>query len=157
MTCFLHISSAVKYLKDNPDLCVQLIQECLSPAERRQIVEDLHDQLPDICQSIDNLNTALSFLKALGGQTSVFLHEFMSSTLKMKRTLYSRKVCLLYIGTQISSVLLSLVFLKRDLFFLQGLGCVQNKIVRKLRTQFTQLLLHFRSLASSTCRCLYIG
>lgn len=92
MTCFLHISSAVKYLKDNPDLCVQLIQECLSPAERRQIVEDLHDQLPDICQSIDNLNTALSFLKALGGQTSVFLHEFMSSTLKMKHTLYSGKV-----------------------------------------------------------------
>ena len=82
------------------DLCVQLIQECLSPAERRQIVEDLRDQLPDICQSIDNLNTALSFLKALGGQTSTSLHEFMSSTLKMKRTLYSHKVCLLYIRAQ---------------------------------------------------------
>ena len=73
-------------------MCVQLIQECLSPAERRQIVEDLRDQLPDICQSIDNLNTALSFLKALGGETSTSLHEFMSSTLKMKRTLYSGKV-----------------------------------------------------------------
>ncbi|XP_070190023.1 E3 ubiquitin-protein ligase rnf213-alpha-like [Littorina saxatilis] len=66
-------------------------QECLSPAERRQIVEDLRDNLPDICQSIDNLNTALSFLKALGGNPDVSLHEFMSSSLRMKRTLCSRK------------------------------------------------------------------
>ncbi|KAK7478894.1 hypothetical protein BaRGS_00029875, partial [Batillaria attramentaria] len=66
-------------------------QESLSPAERRQIVEDLQDRLPEVCQSIDNLNTALSFLKALGGEPSFPLHQFMELTLKMKQTIHSRK------------------------------------------------------------------
>ncbi|XP_076467024.1 E3 ubiquitin-protein ligase RNF213-like [Babylonia areolata] len=82
-------------------------QECLSPAERRQIVEDLRD-LPDICQSIDNLNTALSFLKALGGAPSTFLHDFMTRTLKMTRTIYSRKAQQLCQLTHVQSLWLVL-------------------------------------------------
>ncbi|KAK7107714.1 hypothetical protein V1264_015588 [Littorina saxatilis] len=79
-------------------------QECLSPAERRQIVEDLRGNLPDICQSIDNLNTALSFLKALGGIPSASLHEFMSTALKMKRTVYSHKAQQLCSLTHVQSL-----------------------------------------------------
>ena len=90
----VHFVSGIIVKKNNSNFLWWLIQECLSPAERRQIVEDLRDNLPDICQSIDNLNTALSFLKALGGAPSAFLHEFMSSALKMKRTVYSRRVCI---------------------------------------------------------------
>jgi hypothetical protein len=68
-------------------------QESLSPAERRQITEELgRDSLPDICHSIDNLNTALSFLKALGGSMLATLHDFMAGPLKMKRTIHSQKV-----------------------------------------------------------------
>ena len=59
---------------------------------QRQITSEFRESLPDICQSIDNLNTALSFLKALGGAPSESLHKFMSFTLKMKRTVYSGKV-----------------------------------------------------------------
>ncbi|KAL8623378.1 hypothetical protein ACOMHN_065912 [Nucella lapillus] len=66
-------------------------QECLSPAERRQIVEEVGVRLPDICRSIDSLNTALSFLKALGGTPSSSLQDFMETTLRMRHTVCSRK------------------------------------------------------------------
>jgi hypothetical protein len=70
----------------------KIAQECLSPPERRQIVEDLRDNLPDICQSIDNLNTALAYLRMQGGVPDRSLHKFMEKNLKMKRTILSRKV-----------------------------------------------------------------
>ncbi|XP_076466869.1 E3 ubiquitin-protein ligase rnf213-alpha-like [Babylonia areolata] len=82
-------------------------QECLSPAERRQIVEDLRD-LPDICQSIDNLNTALSFLKALGGAPATYLDDFMTKALKMTRTIFSRKAQQLCQLTHVQSLWLVL-------------------------------------------------
>jgi hypothetical protein len=70
-----------------------VVQECLTPAERRQILEELgRDSLPDVCQSIDNLNTALAFLKALGGSPTMHIHAFMTGALRMKRTVHSHKV-----------------------------------------------------------------
>ncbi|KAK7494871.1 hypothetical protein BaRGS_00013998, partial [Batillaria attramentaria] len=69
----------------------KISQESLSLAERRQILDDLRDKLSDICQSIDNLNTTLSFLKALGGSPTSSLHDFMSQALRMKQTIHSRK------------------------------------------------------------------
>lgn len=66
-------------------------QECLSVVQRGQIRDDLRGGLPDVCQSIDNLNTALSFLKALGGEPTLSLHTFMSRTLQMKTTIFSRR------------------------------------------------------------------
>ena len=68
------------------------LKEALSPAQRRQIKNDFRGQLPAICQSIDNLNTALSFLKALGDDPFLSLHEFMNTALQMKTTILSRKV-----------------------------------------------------------------
>ena len=68
------------------------LKEALSPAQRRQIKDDFRGQLPAICQSIDNLNTALSFLKALGRDPFLSLHEFMNTALQMKTTILSRKV-----------------------------------------------------------------
>ncbi|KAL8581509.1 hypothetical protein ACOMHN_042902 [Nucella lapillus] len=82
-------------------------QECLTPAERRQIVEELRD-LPDICHSVDNLNTALSFLKALGGSPSTYLHQFMTTALKMTRTVHSRKAQQLCQLTHVQSLWLVL-------------------------------------------------
>ncbi|KAK7459431.1 hypothetical protein BaRGS_00038999, partial [Batillaria attramentaria] len=59
-------------------------QEALTPAERRQIRHDLRGNLPDICQSIDNLNTALDFLKSLGGNQDYLLRDFMVESLQME-------------------------------------------------------------------------
>ncbi|KAK7488216.1 hypothetical protein BaRGS_00020523, partial [Batillaria attramentaria] len=66
-------------------------QEALTPAERREIRDDLFRDLPHICQSIDHLNTALAFLKALGGDPEGSLHEFMARRLQMEQTVHSRK------------------------------------------------------------------
>nr|KAG5700590.1 hypothetical protein BaRGS_015386 [Batillaria attramentaria] len=65
--------------------------EALTPAERREIRDDLFRDLPHICESIDHLNTALAFLKALGGDPEGSLHEFMARSLQMEQTIHSRK------------------------------------------------------------------
>ena len=58
-----------------------------------QISAELHASLPDICDSIDNLDIAVCFLKSLGDDGSQSLQQFMTGVLKMKQTIASQKVC----------------------------------------------------------------
>ncbi|PVD28712.1 hypothetical protein C0Q70_11306 [Pomacea canaliculata] len=66
-------------------------QESLSPGERRQIIEDLREDIRDISHTIDNLNITLRFLKAVHAQPETPLHKFMTDTLRMKTSVFSHK------------------------------------------------------------------
>ncbi|XP_071112375.1 E3 ubiquitin-protein ligase rnf213-alpha-like [Haliotis cracherodii] len=66
-------------------------QESLSPAVKVQIVSELKSSLPDICDSINNLDITTSFLKSLGGDPDKSLQTFMTDVLKMKQTITSQK------------------------------------------------------------------
>ncbi|XP_050390801.2 E3 ubiquitin-protein ligase RNF213 [Patella vulgata] len=56
---------------------------------KHQLCEEIQ-KLPDICDSLNNLDIANSFLKSLGGDPEANLHQFMSGTLKMKTTIFSQ-------------------------------------------------------------------
>ncbi|XP_070188878.1 E3 ubiquitin-protein ligase rnf213-alpha-like [Littorina saxatilis] len=111
-------------------------QECLSPAERRQILQDLRGFLPDVHQSIDNLNTALSFLKALGGIPSAPLHEFMSTALKMKRTVHSHKAKELCKLTHVQSLWVLLCYQRACILAAHNEEAFDT-IDKELRTELT--------------------
>ncbi|XP_041355040.1 E3 ubiquitin-protein ligase RNF213-like [Gigantopelta aegis] len=66
-------------------------QEALSPTVRLQVSAELRASLPDICDSIDNLDIAVCFLKSLGDDGSQSLQQFMTDVLKMKQTIASQK------------------------------------------------------------------
>ena len=67
-----------------------------------QIATEMRSNLPEICDSINNLDIAVSFLKSLGGETERSLDAFMRDTLKMKKkTITSSKVSLGEINFQI--------------------------------------------------------
>ncbi|XP_048239631.1 E3 ubiquitin-protein ligase rnf213-alpha-like [Haliotis rufescens] len=78
-------SVVFKTLRDRID------QESLSPAVKVQIVSELKSSLPDICDSINNLDITTSFLKSLGGDPDKSLQTFMTDVLKMKQTITSQK------------------------------------------------------------------
>ena len=60
---------------------------------QRQITSEFRESLPDICQSIDSINTTLTFLLTLRVTADQSLHDFMVDTLRIKDTgLHSRKV-----------------------------------------------------------------
>ena len=62
---------------------------------QRQIASEFQESLPDICQSIDSINTTLTFLLTLRVTADQSLQDFMTDTLRMKDTgLHSRKVSL---------------------------------------------------------------
>ncbi|KAL3881513.1 hypothetical protein ACJMK2_027945, partial [Sinanodonta woodiana] len=70
-------------------------QETLSTAVKNKISDEFHS-LPDLCQALDNLDIAISFLKSIGGNPGNNLDKFMEETLKMKQSLYSpkaRQIC----------------------------------------------------------------
>ncbi|XP_070197743.1 E3 ubiquitin-protein ligase rnf213-alpha-like isoform X2 [Littorina saxatilis] len=58
----------------------------LSVRVQRQIASEFRDSLPDICQSIDSLNTTLNFLLTLKVTADQSLHSVMVDALKMKET-----------------------------------------------------------------------
>ena len=60
-------------------------------AVKHQISAEIRS-LPDLCQSLDNLDVSISFLKSVGGDPEHNLHGFMSETLKMENPLLSQKV-----------------------------------------------------------------
>ena len=66
-------------------------QEPLTLAVKHQIGAEIRS-LPDLCQSLDNLDISISFLKSVGGDPEQNLHGFMLETLKMENPLLSQKV-----------------------------------------------------------------
>ncbi|KAL3881508.1 hypothetical protein ACJMK2_027940, partial [Sinanodonta woodiana] len=65
-------------------------QESLSIGVKHKISEEFRS-LPDLCQALDNLDIAISFLKSIGGNPGNNIDKFMVETLKMKQSLYSSK------------------------------------------------------------------
>ncbi|KAL3881510.1 hypothetical protein ACJMK2_027942 [Sinanodonta woodiana] len=65
-------------------------QESLSSGIKRKISEEFRS-LPNLCQALDNLDIAISFLKSIGGNPVNNLDKFMVETLKMEQSLYSPK------------------------------------------------------------------
>ncbi|XP_053396017.1 E3 ubiquitin-protein ligase rnf213-alpha-like [Mercenaria mercenaria] len=65
-------------------------QESLNASVKTQICEELRS-LPDICQSLYDLDITISFLKTTGGLPNQNLHEYMRNTLQMERTVASQK------------------------------------------------------------------
>ncbi|KAK6168602.1 hypothetical protein SNE40_019800 [Patella caerulea] len=64
-------------------------QVSMNPVLKHQLSEEIQ-KLPDICDSLNNLDIANSFLKSLGGNPEGSLHQFMSDTLKMRTTVLSQ-------------------------------------------------------------------
>ncbi|WAR16720.1 RN213-like protein, partial [Mya arenaria] len=62
------------------------------------INDELHD-LPDLCNSIDQLTVTISFLRTMGGNPDNFLNAFMTKTLQLEKTALcsqkARQVCTL--------------------------------------------------------------
>ncbi|XP_053396018.1 E3 ubiquitin-protein ligase rnf213-alpha-like [Mercenaria mercenaria] len=71
-------------------LAEKIPQICLTTAEKTRICSELKT-LPEICQSLDNLDITVSFLKTTGGNPDENLHEFMTETLQMDLSLHSQK------------------------------------------------------------------
>ncbi|KAL3881507.1 hypothetical protein ACJMK2_027939 [Sinanodonta woodiana] len=65
-------------------------QESLSIGVKHKISEEFRS-LPDLCQALDNLDIAISFLKSIGGNPGNNIDKFMVETLKMEQSLYSPK------------------------------------------------------------------
>lgn len=68
-----------------------LSQVPLNLAARKQIYDELRS-LPDVCESLYNLDVAVSFLKTTGGCKDTNLYTYMAETLKMDKPLNSKKV-----------------------------------------------------------------
>ncbi|KAK3585575.1 hypothetical protein CHS0354_036762 [Potamilus streckersoni] len=68
----------------------KIAQESLSSGVKQKISEEFRS-LPDLCQALDNLDIAISFLKSIGGKPDNNLDKFMVETLKMEQSLYSPK------------------------------------------------------------------
>ncbi|KAK3585590.1 hypothetical protein CHS0354_036776 [Potamilus streckersoni] len=60
----------------------------LSSGAKHKISEEFHS-LPDLCQALDNLDIAISFLKSIGGNPESDLDKFMVETLKMEQSLHN--------------------------------------------------------------------
>ncbi|XP_053388236.1 E3 ubiquitin-protein ligase rnf213-alpha-like [Mercenaria mercenaria] len=65
-------------------------QAGINAAEKTQICSDIR-YLPDMCQSLDNLDIAIGFLKSTGGNQEQNLHEYMVKTLQMDFSVLSQK------------------------------------------------------------------
>ena len=63
----------------------------MTAAVKHQISAEMRS-LPDLCQSLGNLDISISFLKSVGGSPDQNLNNFMSDTLKMENPLHSQKV-----------------------------------------------------------------
>ncbi|XP_046565361.1 E3 ubiquitin-protein ligase RNF213-like [Haliotis rubra] len=87
-------------------------QEPLSRAVKLQIVSELKSSLPDVCDSINNLDITTSFLKSLGGEPDKPLQIFMTAVLKMKQTITSQKVRQVCEFRHVQSLWLLLTFQK---------------------------------------------
>lgn len=69
------------------------VKERLNPAVRSQICGELHMRnLPELCDSLDNLDITISFLKSVGPNPNMSLSDFMENTLKIDKPLISTKV-----------------------------------------------------------------
>ena len=69
------------------------IQDRLNPAVQSQICGELRlKSYLDLCESLDKLDIAISFLKSVGSDPESSLHDFMSNTLKMDKPFPSPKV-----------------------------------------------------------------
>ncbi|KAK3610844.1 hypothetical protein CHS0354_015701 [Potamilus streckersoni] len=63
-------------------------QEPLNSEVKHKISEEFRS-LPDLCQALDNLDIAISFLKSIGGNPESDLDKFMVETLKMEQSLHN--------------------------------------------------------------------
>jgi hypothetical protein len=69
------------------------IQDRLNPAVQSQICGELRlKSYPDLCESLDKLDIAISFMKSVGSDPESSLYHFMSNTLKMDKPFPSPKV-----------------------------------------------------------------
>ncbi|XP_052061725.1 E3 ubiquitin-protein ligase RNF213-like [Mytilus californianus] len=74
------------------ELCEKVKQERLNPAVRSQICGEVHMRnLPELCDSLDNLDITISFLKSVGSNPNMSLSDFMENTLKIDKPLISTK------------------------------------------------------------------
>ncbi|KAK7097425.1 hypothetical protein V1264_004409 [Littorina saxatilis] len=62
----------------------KISQEALEVRVQRQITSEFQENLTDICQAIDSVNTTLTFLLTLKVTADQSLHAFMVETLRMK-------------------------------------------------------------------------
>lgn len=70
-----------------------LFQERISPTILSQIREELQEKsFPEICESIDKLDIAITFMKSIGADHTESLCEFLVQTLKIENAIISRKV-----------------------------------------------------------------
>ncbi|KAL3881537.1 hypothetical protein ACJMK2_027969, partial [Sinanodonta woodiana] len=60
----------------------------LNSGAKHKISEEFRS-LPDLCQALDNLDIAISFLKSIGGDPESDLDKFMVETLKMEQSLHN--------------------------------------------------------------------
>ncbi|KAK2149470.1 hypothetical protein NP493_2985g00001, partial [Ridgeia piscesae] len=65
-------------------------QETLGRAEQSRIQKELH-HLPDVTNSLTNLDIAIGFLVSVGGQPDALLTDFMSKTLGMRVGIHSQQ------------------------------------------------------------------
>ncbi|KAK3588410.1 hypothetical protein CHS0354_015930 [Potamilus streckersoni] len=63
-------------------------QVALNSGAKHKISEEFRS-LPDLCQALDNLDIAISFLKSIGGNPESDLDKFMVETLKMEQSLHN--------------------------------------------------------------------
>ncbi|XP_052765375.1 E3 ubiquitin-protein ligase rnf213-alpha-like isoform X1 [Mya arenaria] len=70
----------------------------LGEEHKHSIIQELQD-LPDLCNSIDQLVVTINFLRTLGGDANIFLNMFMTKTLLLEKTALcsqkARQVCTL--------------------------------------------------------------
>ncbi|XP_053396012.1 E3 ubiquitin-protein ligase rnf213-alpha-like [Mercenaria mercenaria] len=86
-------------------------QENLNASVKKQICNEMKS-LPDVCQSLYNLDIAISFLKSTGGLPEKNLHEYMKKTLQMETTLSSQKAQQMCQFKHVQSLWLLLALLK---------------------------------------------
>ncbi|XP_071137099.1 E3 ubiquitin-protein ligase rnf213-alpha-like [Mytilus edulis] len=73
-------------------LCLRVKQERLNPAVQSQICGELRlKSFPDLCESMDKLDIAISFLKSVGSDPESSLSDFMTNTLKIDNPFPSPK------------------------------------------------------------------
>ncbi|CAG2212879.1 RNF213 [Mytilus edulis] len=73
-------------------LYLRVKQERLNPAVLSQICGELRlKSYPDLCESLDKLDIAISFLKSVGSDPESSLNDFMTNTLKMDNPFPSQK------------------------------------------------------------------
>ncbi|KAL4233165.1 hypothetical protein ACF0H5_007850 [Mactra antiquata] len=95
-------------------------QKTLTPVVKSQITEEFKS-FPDLCQTLDNIDIAISFLKSTGGTCNYNLHLFMVETLHMNEMcIRNQKARQMSEFQHCRSLWLLLSFLKAKMMMFRG-------------------------------------